>query len=244
VRLRGHAPSRAARAALAAKAKALFTNVVDESSVAPGAPGGGDWQIVMAGALDQLARLETGAVRASGLKLTVVGETSPEAAQAVQAFYRQGAPGGFTALVDLSAPGQAMEIPGVAGLKLVNNAPAADCQQAFAGLLARNVINFDTGSAVIAPSSRTLLDDLARVARRCDQYSIEIAGHTDDRGDRAVNMKLSRARAESVVGYLVDQGVAPERLEAAGFGPDRPRAPNRTSAGQAQNRRIEFTVKS
>jgi outer membrane protein OmpA-like peptidoglycan-associated protein len=244
VRLRGYAPSRVARAAIAEKAKTLFGTVADETSVAPGAPAGGEWQTTMIGALEQLARLETAAVRASGLKLTIIGEAEAEAARAVQAFYQNGAPGGFSALVDLSAPGQVIDVPAVSGLKLSSNAAAADCQQAFASLLARNVINFDTGSAMISPTSRSLLDDLGRVARRCDQYSIEIAGHTDDRGDRASNMKLSLARGEAVVRYMVDQGVAPERLEAAGFGPDRPRAPNRTPAGQAQNRRIVFRVKS
>jgi len=244
VRLRGHAPSRAARAALYEKAKAAFTEVADETAVAPGAPGGEIWGAVAADALAQLAKMSTGAVRLSDRKLTIVGEAEPAAAAMVRVFYGKGAPGGFIPLVDLTAPGEAVEVPGVAGVKLTANAPAAACQSAFAGLLSRNVINFDTGSAMVSATSRQILDDLARVARRCDQYSVEIAGHTDDRGDRAANMKLSRARAEAVVRYLIDQGVAPDRLEAAGFGPDRPRSSNRSPAGQAQNRRIEFTVKS
>lgn len=244
VRLKGYAPSPAARAALAARAKALFGTVIDETAVAPGAPPERTWQAVASDGLAQLATLKSGSVRLSDRRLTIVGEADAAAAGAIRAAYATPMADGFSALLDVTAPGQAFDVPGVAGVKLTANAAADACQKAFAGLLARNVINFDTGSAVISTSSQQVLDDLARVARRCDQYSIEIAGHTDDRGERAANMKLSRARAEAVVRYLVGLGVAPERLEAAGFGPDRPRASNMSASGQAQNRRIEFTVKS
>lgn len=242
--LRGHAPSNDARAAIVERARGLFKSAVDETVVAPGAPTSGDWVAVASDALEQLATLSSGAVRLSDANLTIVGEAEPTAADAVRAFYAKGVAGGFKPLVDLMAPGQAVEIPGLTGIALTANAQAGECQKAFGGLMARNVINFDSGSAVISQSSQQLLSDLGRVARRCDQYAIEIAGHTDDRGDRALNMRLSRDRAQAVVTYLIGQGVAPERLEAVGFGPDRPRAPNRTPAGQAQNRRIEFTVKS
>ncbi|MBU6371378.1 MAG: OmpA family protein [Alphaproteobacteria bacterium] len=244
VRLKGHAPSPTARAALAARAKALFGTVIDETAVAPGAPPEQAWQAVASDALGRLASLKSGAVRLSDRRLTILGEADPAAAAELRTFYAQPMAEGFSALLDVTAPGQALDVPGVSGVKLTANAAADTCQKAFAGLLSRNVINFDTGSAEVSASSQQILDDLGRVARRCDQYSIEIAGHTDDRGDRAANMKLSRARAEAVVRYLVGLGVAPERLEAAGFGPDRPRASNASAAGQAQNRRIEFTVKS
>jgi outer membrane protein OmpA-like peptidoglycan-associated protein len=109
-------------------------------------------------------------------------------------------------------------------------------------MMERNVINFAAGSSAIDPSSRAVLDALASVALRCDRFSIEVAGHTDNQGGRELNMDLSRQRADAVAVYLSGQGVARSRLTARGYGPDRPRSSNATPAGQAANRRIEFYV--
>jgi len=116
------------------------------------------------------------------------------------------------------------------------------CARAFDRLMERNVINFPSGSATIDPSSRRLLDALASVALRCDRFTIEVAGHTDNSGAPDMNMQLSQARADAVAAYLGEQGVARPRLTARGYGSARPRADNATAAGQAANRRIEFNV--
>ena len=77
---------------------------------------------------------------------------------------------------------------------------------------------------------------------RCAEARLEISGHTDNQGDPDDNRELSEARALAVVEWLVDAGIAPERLTAAGFGDTRPIAPNETADGRAQNRRIEFRL--
>jgi len=69
---------------------------------------------------------------------------------------------------------------------------------------------------------------------------IEIAGHTDNTGRLAVNQRLSQARAEAVRAYLAQRGVAVERMQARGYGPDEPIATNTNAAGRAQNRRVEL----
>jgi outer membrane protein OmpA-like peptidoglycan-associated protein len=69
---------------------------------------------------------------------------------------------------------------------------------------------------------------------------VEIQGHTCDIGGRGYNLKLSQARAETVKNFLVQQGIAAERLEARGYGMDVPVASNDTEAGRAQNRRVVF----
>jgi len=71
---------------------------------------------------------------------------------------------------------------------------------------------------------------------------IRITGHTDNVGDRDSNAKLSQARADAVKQYLVDKGVAADRIETRGAGPDEPIADNDTPAGQQKNRRIEFKL--
>ena len=69
---------------------------------------------------------------------------------------------------------------------------------------------------------------------------LRIGGHTDNRGAREYNIKLSQARAEAVRRYLVERGVEPGRLEAKGYGPDQPIASNDDAEGRQKNRRTEF----
>ncbi|WP_043400535.1 OmpA family protein [Archangium violaceum] len=102
---------------------------------------------------------------------------------------------------------------------------------------------FATGKAIIQPRSFKMLDQVAKILQQhpeVDQMVIE--GHTDDRGNAEANRKLSLARAEAVKGYLVKKGVEPSRLEAKGFGPDRPIDSNKTEKGRAANRRVEFII--
>jgi OmpA-OmpF porin, OOP family len=244
VRLKGYAPSETARTRLVARAKELFRGqVTDAMLVRAGAPKDGNWTAVAEGALGQLATLARGEARLNDSRLTIFGEADPATVAAVQAFYANPLGGAYRAIVDVTAPGAGLGIPELAGVDL-QNAQADDCNKAFGAIMARNVINFDTGSAVVSATSQLTLSNLAKVARRCEKFRVEISGHTDVLGDRAMNVKLSEDRARAVRDYLVGEGVAVDRLTYAGFGPDRPRANNRTDAGRAANRRIEFEVKS
>ncbi len=104
-----------------------------------------------------------------------------------------------------------------------------------------NNINFETAKAEIQPSSFGILDEVAEALRANPQLRVMVEGHTDSRGARAFNLDLSQRRAQSVVDYLVAKGVAPGRLTAKGYGPDRPVADNGTRLGRAKNRRVQFT---
>ena len=102
-------------------------------------------------------------------------------------------------------------------------------------------VNFETGKATLTPESQTILNGVAESLVANEEIKVQVSGHTDNTGGRALNQRLSKARAESVRQYLVGRGVAADRLTAAGFGPDRPVASNRTAEGRAQNRRVELT---
>lgn len=102
---------------------------------------------------------------------------------------------------------------------------------------------FDTGKATIKDRSFNLLSQVGQILKANPQITkLQIEGHTDDRGDDALNQKLSQDRAEAVKTYLEAQGLAPERLIAVGFGETKPVVDNKTAAGRDQNRRVEFTI--
>jgi OOP family OmpA-OmpF porin len=113
----------------------------------------------------------------------------------------------------------------------------------LAGALNLEVINFASGSDQIPPDSERVLNQAALAIKKAPSGTVlEVAGHTDSTGDNALNETLSRQRAESVRGYLVNQGVDPNDLVAAGYGSAKPIATNDTEEGRFHNRRIEFTV--
>ena len=87
-----------------------------------------------------------------------------------------------------------------------------------------------------APVAEAPLVSLAEITK------IEVQGHTDPRGGRAYNVRLSQARAESVTKALVQRGVEAERLASKGYGPDVPIAENDTEEGRQKNRRVQFKI--
>lgn len=239
--LSGAAPSETARAALMATAQQSFPNAeaLDEMHVAGGAASPSFLDVARE-AVRLLAGLHVGEVRITDAQIAVLGDGAQAGVDALNAAFAD-PPAPFRARIDVTIEGLDTRHPELQGLNLARG-DAETCEAAFVRLLEGKVINFATGSAAIDPSSRELLDSLASVALRCDRYAIEVAGHTDNQGGREMNMELSRRRADAVVSYLAGQGVARPRLTARGYGPDRPRASNATPGGQAQNRRIEFSV--
>lgn len=104
-------------------------------------------------------------------------------------------------------------------------------------------IYFDFNKATIKPESYPALDEMARILKENPNIKVEIQGHTDSIGSEEYNLRLSQARAEAVVHYLVTiHGIDPKRLIARGYGESRPVADNASEAGRALNRRVEFVI--
>jgi len=105
-------------------------------------------------------------------------------------------------------------------------------------------ISFEPGTAQITRDSYLLLATVAKVMFLHPEIRrVQIQGHTDSVGSAAANRDLSGRRAESVRKHLIEvNGVEPDRLEAMGYGPDKPLAGNDTPEGRAQNRRVEFVI--
>ena len=103
-------------------------------------------------------------------------------------------------------------------------------------------IFFETAKADLSDESQIELNNLIKLLNDNPTLHLEIGGHTDNKGSRAYNQKLSQARAQSVVDYLVAHGVASERLTSKGYAFDVPVADNSKEEGRRENRRTEFLV--
>lgn len=107
---------------------------------------------------------------------------------------------------------------------------------------AMRAVQFETGKAILKAESFPILDQVVQVMRDYPAYHLRIKGHTDNVGKPESNQTLSENRARTCFQYLVNNGIAAERLGFAGFGQTMPIADNRTAAGRSLNRRVEFEL--
>lgn len=114
------------------------------------------------------------------------------------------------------------------------------CQRDVESLLAVRVIRFGQGSAEIDPGSDVLLDEVAAALKPCRGSIIAVTGHSDAVGDAAVNLRLSRDRADAVRNALVQRGLPRDSLRATGVGSQQPI--EGLEPADPANRRIEFSV--
>jgi OOP family OmpA-OmpF porin len=125
-------------------------------------------------------------------------------------------------------------------------APVEDTSPKLAELKAGRIeikeqVQFASSKSEILAGSFPLLEQVVKILEEHPELTrLRIGGHTDSRGPRDYNVKLSRDRAESVRRFLIERGVEPSRLEAQGYGPDQPIDTNETAAGRQKNRRTEF----
>jgi|KBSSwiS6_1023812.scaffolds.fasta_scaffold05638_2 OOP family OmpA-OmpF porin len=163
---------------------------------------------------------------------------------------------GTTGMSRLPAIGTTGVVPGRLTRALPGNTsitvPAGSAEDRLANYLASAApgriligfdrITFDTGSAVLSSDAREQIDNIATILRAYPKASVMVAGYTDNTGNEAANVTLSRARAEAIGSRLTAQGVAADRLRAEGYGSQNPLADNATEAGRRQNRRVQLEV--
>jgi outer membrane protein OmpA-like peptidoglycan-associated protein len=100
-------------------------------------------------------------------------------------------------------------------------------------------VQFASGKATLTQDSAGRLDSIVEYLTHKPSARIEISGHTDDTGKKQVNKKLSQQRADAVRAYLVSAGVASDRVDAVGYGDEKPLVPNDSDENRQKNRRIE-----
>ena len=129
-------------------------------------------------------------------------------------------------------------------LQIVGEGAGGTLQKSINDAVAGRTVAFETGSAAITKAGQNVLKSLIKPLVASGPERVVVGGYTDNVGDAKANLRLSKARAHSVVVWLEKHGVSKSRLIAKGYGEIKPIAPNTTEAGRRKNRRIEFTVLS
>lgn len=221
----GAVPDESTKAAVLARLRELYgADIVVDQITVGGVVTPANWSTDVRKALGpQLKAISRGQVAIDGTTVSLKGEVSSEAVrQQIATDFATALNANYTVRNSLRV--------------------AASEQAALDRALANRTIEFESGSAVLTPAGRTILDEMAEALKKLQGRKVEIIGHTDSDGARSANVALSIARAEAVRLYLRDRGIDPVNLSASGAGPDRPIATNATSAGRARNRRIEFRI--
>ncbi|WP_216934115.1 MULTISPECIES: OmpA family protein [unclassified Acinetobacter] len=115
-------------------------------------------------------------------------------------------------------------------------------QQIIDAALRNRIIEFESGSAVLAASGAQILDEMVSALNKVGGKKIRIIGHTDSSGIDNKNLVLSQQRAEAVKVYLIAKNIPAHLLSTEGLGSSKPVADNATAGGRKKNRRIEFEV--
>jgi len=105
-----------------------------------------------------------------------------------------------------------------------------------------NNILFDRDKAVLKPEARPELDKVVVGLKRFPHDTVEVQGHTSSEGDPAYNMALGQRRADTAKKYMVESGIAPERIKAVSYGHTHPAVPNDSEPNRKLNRRVEFKL--
>jgi outer membrane protein OmpA-like peptidoglycan-associated protein len=108
-------------------------------------------------------------------------------------------------------------------------------------------VYYEFDKSELSPESYPAIDEVIRMLNTYPAMTIELSAHTDSKGSDSYNMKLSDARAQSVVKYMIEKGIDPSRLVPKGYGESIPVAPNTVDGkdnpeGREKNRRTEFKV--
>ncbi len=234
--LEGDVPDEATRSDIVAAAKLRVgaTNVIDKLVIVSGAPSGWGNSVKQA-AIDHIGDYMNMTARFHNTDLSISGRVaSVNLRDQLQQRSTQSLMSQYS-LTDFNVEVQEIE-------PAVVHVAAIDCQKIFNDLLSNQKIYFEVSRAIIKHESDALLEELAAAALKCPDTKVEVAGHTDSSGPRAMNQKLSEMRAQAVVERLMAKSINANRLTAVGYGEMKPVANNKTDKGRAENRRIEFNI--
>ena len=105
-----------------------------------------------------------------------------------------------------------------------------------------NNVHFEANKSSLSKDSYKELNELLSAMQIKESLTIEVVGHTDNVGEEAANLLLSKKRAVNVRTFLIKNGIDQSRVKATGYGEGRPRATNNTPEGRQENRRTEVHI--
>lgn len=231
-RLTGTVPDQATKDQLVAKAKEVYGegNFIDEIKIAEVAKP--SWlQSVLALLPFTKNGVANGGLEVKGNSISLVGEVTSQAekdriyAEAVKACPPN------TTINNL------LIIKGQTKLSEEQVKVQVKLNEAISG----KIVEFETGSDQLSDKGKAVLDELAPILKESTD-NLEIGGHTDNQGNAAKNLDLSKRRAETVKKFLVAKGLDANRYSTKGYGQEKPIADNNTEEGRQRNRRIDFQV--
>jgi OmpA-OmpF porin, OOP family len=193
------------------------------------------WNLRVLAGLEALALLDNGEVVVKPDLVAVTGETGNQAMQDAVTRVLTGRLGEEARLdiavsyIEKLDPLLALPTP-------------LECVNRINAVLKETKIKFAPGAADIDAGSAQQLNDLAEAFKDCQDYKMEVAGHTDSQGRDEMNLQLSQARAEAVIDALMARRVLTAQLVAKGYGETVAIGDNETEEGREQNRRIEFRL--
>ncbi len=136
---------------------------------------------------------------------------------------------------------EVIDLENVAKYQMVNKDIKLKALKSNTSFVLNNIF-FGFDSAVVKKDSELELERVVELMNLNPTMAVEISAHTDDKGAEVYNNRLSQARAEAVVDFLVQKGIVKERLVAKGYGKSQPSVPNDSEENRAKNRRVEFKV--
>jgi OOP family OmpA-OmpF porin len=231
ISLSGEVPDDNARAAFPERARDMFRFFEVEDTLVVRKHSLQGFRRFMDQALIELGQLDVGCITLTNQDLLIKGSIRSERAVAgVKQRIANLDELGFQTRYELTLPvlsEQALACQTEANKKIAND----------------ETVLFSFDSDVIHEIGRHLLNEIVEISKICPDVDVIVVGHTDSVGDKDYNIGLGKRRAESVVEFLIRNGVAAERLTPVGLGFSQPIADNSTDEGRAQNRRIEFRVR-
>lgn len=223
--IEGVVPNEKIKTEILAKAYSIYgqQNVVDQIQVRQVTTPSNWLNTVTKVINDDLKKVKQGNLTVKGTEIKMTGKLSnSEDLQTTQVKFQSLTPVNFRLNTQLS----------------LNQAE----QQIIDTALKNRIIEFESGSAILAASGMQILDEMAVALKRVRGKKVKILGHTDSSGDADKNIILSQQRAEAVKTYLIHKNIPAESLSTEGLGSNKPVADNTTSEGRKKNRRIEFEV--
>jgi OOP family OmpA-OmpF porin len=237
IQMRGRLPDKLRKDTVSAYAASLFgkNDVYNQTRIVEGLPEG--WTLRSLAGLEALSHLHHGSVVVQPDDITIRGRSTKEDISSIVSRIfatRVGTNANYE--IDVHYDENLIEKSKDVGLS------DEDCQKQITAVLGARKINFAPSSASIEEASLGVIDNIAEILLECPNAQFDINGHTDSQGGEGSNATLSQARADAVLGALLDRRVRTAKMTSRGFGETQPIADNKTEEGRARNRRIEFKL--